>query len=295
LIHSEEWLAEIPNAVKQGGVHQLAQAFETNFKKMAKQNSKKGFTIHFRSRKKLVTEVISKLDKQTTRFLNPSQKSIQLSFMPKYLKSPLLLVDSERAIHKMKKWRKPPCDFKIQYHCRTKEWYCLFPYPLEEQQGSKEQERGKHSVVALDPGARTFLTAYSPSAGCGKLMVGALDRPKQLAERIDQLTSMVVKLKQLSREDRREAGYGENCIRNRMKKIHRLHKKIYDIRHHLHYSTIHFLVDNFEAILLPNFQTQKMIQKETRNIHQTTVKDLLSWGHYQFKMRLLSKAMTSGT
>lgn len=150
-------------------------------------------------------------------------------------------------------------------------------------------------MVALDPGARTFLTAYSPTAGCGKLMTGALDRPKQLAERIDQLNSTVAKLKQLKRRDRREQGYGQNCIRNRVRKIHRLWKKIRDIRHHLHYSAIHFLVDNFENILLPNFQTQEMIQKETRNVGKRSVKELLSWGHYEFKMRLLSKAVGRGT
>jgi len=212
-----------------------------------------------------------------------------------YLETPLLLVDSERAIQKMEKWKRPPCDFQIQYHRKTKEWYCLFPYPLEEQQGSKEEEIKKHSVVALDPGARAFLTAYSPTAGCGKLMTGALDRPKQLAERIDQLNSTVAKLKQLKRRDRIEQGYGQNCIRNRTRKIHRLWKKIRDIRHHFHYSTIQFLVDNFENILLPNFQTQKMIQKETRNIGKRSAKELLSWGHYEFKTRLLSKTVGRGT
>jgi len=47
--------------------------------------------------------------------------------------------------------------------------------------------------------------------------------------------------------------------------------------------------------LLPNFQTQQMIQKETRNIGKRSVKELLSWGHYQFKTRLLSKAVSRGT
>ena len=109
LLNSEEWLKEIPNAVQQGGIHQLAQAFKTNFSKMKKNNSKKGFTVRFRSRKHLKTEVISKLDKRTTTFLIPAGKTIQLSFMRGYLETPLLLVDSERAIQKIEKWKRPPC------------------------------------------------------------------------------------------------------------------------------------------------------------------------------------------
>jgi hypothetical protein len=127
LINSEEWLDEIPNMIKQGGVHQLTQAFQTNFSK----KKKKGFTVRFKSRKHLKTEVLSKLDKRKAAFLNPMDKTIQLKLLPRSLKTPLLLVDSGKAIKRMKEWKNPPCDFQIQYHHKTKEWYCLFPYPLE--------------------------------------------------------------------------------------------------------------------------------------------------------------------
>jgi len=38
-----------------------------------------------------------------------------------------------------------------------------------------------------------------------------------------------------------------------------------------------------------------MVQKETRLIGKRLVKDMLSWAHYQFKQRLLSKAVSTGT
>lgn len=181
----------------------------------------------------------------------------------------------------------------FRFSITTKEWYCLFPYPIPKRE-SKEEEEEKHYVVALDPGARTFLTAYSPMVGGGKLMVGGLDKSKKLAEKIDQLNSVVAKLKQQKRSDRKQARYGQNCIRNRIRKIHRLWKKIRDTRHHLHYSSIRFLLDNFKNILIPTFETQKMVQKETRNIGRKSAKELLNWAHYEFRTRLISKASSRG-
>ena len=57
-----------------------------------------------------------------------------------------------------------------------------------------KKKRERHEVVALDPESRTFMTAYSPTRGQGKLMINGLDRTKILLERIDQIKSTMTKI-----------------------------------------------------------------------------------------------------
>ena len=77
----------------------------------------------------------------------------------------------------------------------------------------KKRKKKRHEVVALDPGSRTFMTAYSPTEGQGKLTINGLDRTKILLERIDQIKSTMMKIK--SKEDSNRS-YGKNAIKNRI-------------------------------------------------------------------------------
>jgi len=85
-------------------------------------------------------------------------------------------------------------------------------------------------------------------------------------------------------------GYNKNAKRNRKRLIAKLWKKIKNIRHSMHYKTANFLLDNFSYILLPKFETQKMSNKQNRKIGKSTVKDMLSWAHYEFQQHLIFKS-----
>jgi len=180
----------------------------------------------------------------------------------------------------------PPCDFKIQYRYKTKEWYLLIPYPF----GIEVKKEPTHEVVALDPGVRTFLTAYSPTAGIGKLPHNGLEKTKSMLEHIDSITSVMSKIKANGFDDK----YGKNSVRNRNRLIHKLWKKIKNTRLHMHYTTCNFLLDNFKHILLPKFETSKMVKKENRSIGTRTVRDMATWGHYEFQQRLIWKSQRRG-
>ena len=58
----------------------------------------------------------------------------------------------------------------------------------------------------------------------------------------------------------------------------------------MHYSIIQFLTEHFDIILLPNFQTQQMVNKDKRKIGKRTAREMLTWAHYEFQQRLLSKS-----
>jgi putative transposase len=75
--------------------------------------------------------------------------------------------------------------------------------------------------------------------------------------------------------------------RARMKKVEsRLRWKIKDLRDELHAKTIRFLVDRFDIILIPTFETSQMAKRERRKLRSKTVRAMLTFAHYQFKERL---------
>ena len=74
----------------------------------------------------------------------------------------------------------------------------------------------------------------------------------------------------------------------------RIRKKIKNLTKEIHFKTARFLVDNFDVILLPTFETSQMVGKSHRKIRSKTVRAMLTWAHYQFKMRLKNKTIELG-
>ena len=135
-------------------------------------------------------------------------------------------------------------------------------------------------VVALDPGIRTFMTFFSETR-FGELGRAANLRIQRLCFRLDKLISQISKAK--CRQKRRMSA-SANRIRGRIKNlVDELHKK-----------TARFLVDNFDIILLPTFETSQMSLKAKRRIRAKSVRQMLTLSHYQFKQFLKHKAFEMG-
>ena len=62
----------------------------------------------------------------------------------------------------------------------------------------------------------------------------------------------------------------------------------------LHKKVAHFLVTNFDVILLPTFETQQMTRRGARKIRKKTVRQMLTLSHYKFKIFLKQKAQEYG-
>ena len=60
-------------------------------------------------------------------------------------------------------------------------------------------------------------------------------------------------------------------------------EKIKRIRKHHHYNTIGWLSDIYEKLILPTFKIKNMIKKETRVLNTSSVKNLLTFSHYEFR------------
>jgi putative transposase len=131
-------------------------------------------------------------------------------------------------------------------------------------------------VVALDPGIRTFNTFFSETS-FGEIGTGANLKIQKLCFKLDKLISKfsLAKCKQ----------------KKRMKlAATRLRGKIKNLVDELHKKTARFLVDNFDVILLPTFETSQMASKAKRRIKSKSVRQMLTLSHYKFKQFLKHKA-----
>ena len=150
--------------------------------------------------------------------------------------------------------------------------------PYDERRPPQRENQAR--VVALDPGVRSFLTWYTNDS-VGKIGEGAFFRIQRLCERLDDLLSRAAKAPARRRKNmRRAAGRMRLRIENLVTELHR--------------QAARFLVDSFDVILLPAFETSEMVERGRRNIRSKTVRNLLSLAHYRFKLFLKHKAQETG-
>ncbi|AOY84790.2 transposase [Moorena producens JHB] len=151
------------------------------------------------------------------------------------------------------------------------DYYLVVPYKTTH---TKTENQGR--VVALDPGVRTFLTFFSETS-VGKIGHGDFSRVQRLCQHLDNLISKVSKAKGKQKRRMRKAA-------------RRMVIKIQNLVNELHHKAARFLVDNFDVILLPTFETSQMSKKRNRKLKSQTVRNLLSFAHYRFKEFLKHKA-----
>ena len=147
----------------------------------------------------------------------------------------------------------------------------------EEVQQVKTDKQGR--LVALDPGVRTFMTFFSEDS-YGWLGKDSNLHIQKLCFRLDKLVSKSSKAP--SRQKRRFK-----------KAASRLRCKIKNLVKELHHKTAKFLVDNFDVILLPTFESSQMVSKSRRKLRNKTVRQMLTLSHYEFKTFLKWKAWES--
>jgi putative transposase len=148
----------------------------------------------------------------------------------------------------------------------------------EKVQPLKTENQGR--VVALDPGVRSFLTFFSESS-YGWLGRDSNLHIQKLCFKLDKLISKISKAKCKQKRRLKKAGDRLRC-------------KIKNLVKELHHKTAHFLVDNFDVILLPSFETSQMASKSRRKIKAKSVRQMLTLSHYEFKKHLEWKAWEMG-
>ncbi|MEC4819124.1 MAG: transposase [Scytonema sp. PMC 1069.18] len=155
--------------------------------------------------------------------------------------------------------------------CADGDYYLTIP---EESLQLETENQGR--VVALDPGIRTFFTFFSESS-FGWLGKNANIKIQKLCFKLDELCSAISKT--------------TGQLKRRLKKAaNRVRAKIKNLVSELHKKTAKFLVENFDVILLPTFETSQMSKKGKRRIRAKSVRQMLTLSHYQFKQFIKHKA-----
>lgn len=269
------YLLETPKHVRDGGILDLVNAFNGNFKKK-KSDPSFQFDMKYRSKKQEQSILI---ESASNPYFDPEQRTFNM--YPTF-------VDPIKYHIKCRDRRKSFVP-QIQYDSRlildTRGHYYL-NIPCYVTTSDNQAGNDKHAWGAMDPGVRTFQTIYSPEHGCAyKIGSGDSTRIYRLCLALDRLIS------------RRDQGFSHSSEQsNEMnhqsvrRKIKSLRLKIRHIVDEVHWKTIHFLLTHFRNILIPTFNVQNMIPKNRRKICNKTVRQLLGWSHYRFRQRLISSA-----
>ena len=116
----------------------------------------------------------------------------------------------------------------------------------------------------------------------GHIASGAFGRVQRLCAHLDDLLSRA-KL-----ERRRLAK------RNKYRAASRMRVRIGNLTDELHHQAARWLVDNFDVILLPTFETSDMARRGARKLRSKSVRSLLTYAHYRFQKFLTWKAWQVG-
>lgn len=156
-------------------------------------------------------------------------------------------------------------------------YYLIIP----KERKNKEKVEAKKGIVSLDPGVRAFQTFYSPDGYIGKAGTKLRERLRKMKEKISNLQSLMASAKSRTKYHMK-------------RRCNTLRTKMSNTLSDFHWKLSSFLVNNFNVIIIPKFDTSDMVTKKNRNIGKETVKDMLNLAHYKFKSKLDYKCREHG-
>jgi putative transposase len=152
----------------------------------------------------------------------------------------------------------------------------------------KSEIQGKVKCVSVDQGVRTFATTFSENEVA---IVGedfAKTKLFPLMKKVDQLISKKQKILNqfLKIKGQELPQWARDRINYCDKNINKLKCKKEDLITDLHHKFAYYLVNNFDCVFLPTFETKKMVKRKgkIRTIRRNTARQMLDLGHYKFKL-----------
>lgn len=258
LKEDELWQKEIPYDTRQLGLKDLIGNFKSCITNKKRGNIDK-FQVGFKSKRNLnqVFFVNKKAMKDFSIFRRRLKKKAKLK---------------TRKRHKCYSNYTPKHDFII-----LREGYKYYILLLKERKTSFK--KANYDCVSLDPGVRTFQTYYSPNGVCGKIGDNIRKSINKLSEKVDKLKSLITK------EVKKRTRF------NMKKRCALLRTKAKNIVKDLHWQSCSFLVKNFQNIVIPQFRSKDMSNKNNRKIGKKTTRNMLDLSHYKFLEKLKFKCL----
>jgi putative transposase len=214
--------------------------------------------------------------------------------VPQVNKRPLWPLHFETK-RKKNKWPTRPdgthkitSDCKVTYSWKTNDWKLAWVYETQKAPSRETQADGSVRAVAIDPGVRTPFTWYSPSKGVGKIGEHDIGRIIRLCHHMDNLISRKDKLAASTSKRKRKKARRLNAA------VARMRQKVKSLQMECHKKAAIFFTREFDTIIIPPFEVSQMVNRKTRKIRSRSVREMLGWGHYAFRQRLMAKAEELG-
>ena len=295
---NELWQKDVPQGVREGAVFDAYNAYDSNMKKFKK--TRIPFVLGYRRKKapfqtinlpvdslknKEKLELYPKLLGNNSAILIYKSERINISFrnktvnkrVPKLDENGIPIIENGKVVtipsgEKTNKGDILSNEIKIM-KLRTGRWYLLVP---QEKEVISSDNQG--AIISLDPGVRTFQTGYSPNGHIIKFGDGDIKIIRNYMLKTDKLQSKITTIKGHKRH-RYQKAFRKRLLKvtNRIKDCHR--------------KIVKYLVENYDTIIIPKFHVKEMCKRDKRRIESSTVRNMLGWSHYKFRMMLISKIL----
>ena len=315
VIRTRDYLSAVPYPIRQNAVRDLLKANEA-CKAKARAQAERGdkvskWKLHFRSRKKMESWTFL-VDKKHISKVEVCGKHTKLYAFAKFFGGPLVI--PEVLPHNALEDGSLVAGLRI-----TRDRLGRFHAHVLQRQKKEELPElppvSMRRVVALDPGVRTFQTAYSPSEGVieygtsssttrfqRQLAVGKMEDRLEQAKRVRALSKLAHRIGSPQTRLALDGGMNGDIPYEKRRSLNaRIQKQRAKLKQEVneyHRSTIADLLKSHETVLLPTFEVQGMVRKshmgKKRRINGTTVARMLGWSHFLFKQRLLAKGKWTG-
>lgn len=246
------WLKNVPYDVKDVGVRDMDKARAAHFAKV-KKNAKFKAEFKFRSKR-------------------DPQQSIEIRGRDMVRKTGAFAALAFENLNMTENIDTNDVDTSIRFvRDRMGRFYVVVPREVERK---SENQAPSRSAVALDPGVRTFQTTYDDSGFSTEWGNGNMKAIFGLCRRADKLRRAVNKSERRGERKRRLRLYDQ--IKNKIKEVH--------------CKLAVWLCENYTEILIPVFESSRMVLKSKRKISSTSARNMLTWSHYSFRQLLKSKS-----
>lgn len=258
---------DTPKHVREGAIKDLVLAFKTNVAKR-KINPRHNWTVSCRSKKDdqaivIPLTVLNIVQRQTS--LVNTQRTLKM--YPSYLSGALFYHVKSLG------------DVRFEHDCRLSldklnRFYLHIPYV----KAGDSQACKTDKCVALDPGVRTFMTGYSPQGTAFSLGDKDVSRVQRLCQHLDDLIF------------KKETAPVNRRWRLQRAVVH-ARERIRNLVTEVHCKSVRYLIRNYSTILIPEFNVSQMVKRGARKITRKTVRQMLTWRHYDFRQRLLTSGI----
>ena len=178
----------------------------------------------------------------------------------------------------------PPINHDVRIKKRVNGKFVL-QIPCDPIYTRKQIEETPDAMCGIDPGGRTFNTIYDPSnVKCYQVGIEKdKAKIKMYEQQIDRaqlyLTKAIEKEQLQAKEDR-------------ITQLKKLHLKLKTFVHHIHLTLSSELVANYKHVALGKLNVSPIVKKDRPNpLNSKSNRQLLCWRHYQFRQRLLNRAV----